>query len=160
MRALKWIGGILLGLVAIVGLLFLGARFSDGPIAIIPGGPLVSGELIEHPVGDWSFARSVETIELQLSGENTSRTTWILVHEGRAFIPCSLGFPPGKRWHFRADQDGRAVVRIEDKRYPVMLRRLAESTLEPQLKSIVESKYGGAPGDSGTWFFAIEGRAS
>jgi hypothetical protein len=161
MRIVKIFGGIMAGLLLGVAAAFVGARFHDGPLGLIPGGALSSGELVPNPVSDWAFATSVDTIELQLMGDETSRTTWILVSEGRAYIPCSLGFPPGKSWHLRADEDGRSIVRILGKRYPVTLKRLRDSTLEPELEAIVESKYGGGPpSDAGVWFFAVESRAS
>jgi hypothetical protein len=158
-RFLKLLGKIVLVIAALVGLLFAAARLHDGPLALIPGGPLSAGNLVATPVTDWSFADPLETIEMQLIGDDTSRTTWILVTEGRAFIPCSLGFPPGKSWHLRADVDGRALLRIEGKRYPVTLRRSHDAALAQELKDIVSSKYGGGPpSDAGVWFFAIESR--
>ena len=161
MRILKIFGGIVAALLFCVAAAFVAARFHDGPLAAIPGGPLSSGELVSSPVSNWSFAAAVETIELQLTEDDISRTTWILVSEGRAFIPCSLGFPPGKDWHLRADQDGRSIVRILGKRYPVTLSRLSNSTLQSELEASVLSKYGGAPSsDAGVWFFSVESRAS
>ena len=161
MRTVKIFGGIVAVLLLCVAAAFVGARFHDGPLGLIPGGPLSSGELVSSPVSDWSFATSVDTIELQLTEDDTSRTTWILVSKDRAYIPCSLGFPPGKNWHLRADEDGRSIVRILGKRYPVTLKRLSDSTLEPELEAMVGSKYGGGPpSDAGVWFFAVEPRAS
>jgi hypothetical protein len=161
MRILKILGAIVAALLLVVAAAFVAARFHDGPLAMIPGGPFSSGELVSSPISDWSFTESVETIELQLAEDDTSRTTWILVSDGRAFIPCSLGFPPGKSWHLRADQDGRAIIRILGKRYPVTLKRLDSSTLESELEAIVSSKYGsGLPGDAGDWFFSVESRPS
>ncbi len=161
MRILKILGGVVAALALFVAAAVVAARFHDGPLAVIPGGPLASGELVSSPVSDWSFTKSVETIEFQLAEDDSSRTTWILVSDGRAFIPCSLGFPPGKNWHLRADRDGQAIIRILGKRYPVTLKRLRNSTLEPELEAIVSSKYGGGPpGDSDVWFFSVESRAS
>lgn len=161
MRALKILGAVAAALVLCVGVTFVAARFHDGPIGLIPGGALSAGEVVSGAVEDWSFAEGVETIELQLDGEDTSRTTWILVSGGRAFIPCSLGFPPGKRWHLRADRDGRAVIRVQGRRYPVTLSRISDPGLEGQLKAIVSSKYGGGPPSSaGVWFFSIGSRPS
>jgi len=160
MRVLKIIVASAAVLALLVAGAFVAARFHDGPVSMIPGGPLVSGELVSSPVRNWGFARSVETIELQLAGETTSRTTWILVNNAEAYIPCSLGFPPGKSWHLRADREGRAIVRILGKRYPVTLTRLGDAMLESELKAIVSSKYGGGPSsDAGVWFFAIDSRA-
>ena len=50
---------------AVAGLL-VGARFSDGPIAIVAGGPFTSGELVSGPEPDWSFVRDVREVEFQL----------------------------------------------------------------------------------------------
>ncbi len=161
MRVLRILGALVVALVLILLLAFVGARFHDGPIALIPGGPLASGELVSEPVSDWSFAAPVGEIELQLVQDDISRTTWILVKDGRAFIPCSLGFPPGKSWYRRADRDGRAIVRIQGKRYPVTLQRIQDPALEGELEAIVGSKYGGGPPtDAGVWFFSVESRAS
>jgi len=157
MRILKILAGIVVVLVLLVVVVFIGARFADGPLGPIAGGALASGEIVSGPVADWGFAESVDTIELQLDQDDTSRTTWILVDQGKAYIPCSLSFPPGKSWHLRADQDGRATVRVLGRRYPVVLERLQDASLEPRLKEIVSSKYGGGPpGDSGVWFFSVE----
>jgi hypothetical protein len=161
MRFLKILGGIVVVLLLLIAILFLGARLHDGPIALIPGGPLVAGELVAEPVSDWGFAAAVPEIEMQLDGDSTSRTVWILVRDGHAYIPASLSFPPGKTWHKRADTDGRTILRIEGKRYPVTLSRIRDAVVEADLTEIVGGKYGGGPpGDGGVWFFAVEPRAS
>jgi len=161
MRVLKILGGIVVVLVVGVGLLFVVARFGDGPMGLIPGGPLASGELVREPVTDWGFAKDVDTIELQLVEDDISRTTWILVDQGNAYIPCSLGFPPGKDWYRRADQRGDAVVRIGGKRYPVHLERVHDDGTRSALVNVVRGKYGGGPpGDAEVWFFAMRPRAS
>ena len=161
MRFLKILGGIVVVLALLVAILFLGARLHDGPLALIPGGPLVAGELVAEPIADWGFAEAIPEIELQLAGDDTSRTVWILVRDGQAYVPASLGFPPGKTWHRRADKDGSTILRIEGKRYPVSLKRISNAQVEDDLKGIVGTKYdGGPPGDSEVWFFAVESRAS
>jgi hypothetical protein len=106
MRILRIIGLLLMAAVGLLLLVALGARFNDGPVGLFPGGPLQAGLLREDPVSDWSFATDEETIELQLLSQERSRTTWILVRDGAAFIPCSLSFPPAKSWHQRAVEDG------------------------------------------------------
>ena len=88
MTVLRWLIRILAGLVALIALLFVGARFHDGPLGPIPGGPLTSGELVREPIDDWSFAKDVQEIELQLDSERRSRTVWLLVLENQAFVPC------------------------------------------------------------------------
>jgi len=161
MRVIKVLSLGIVALVVLVAAVFFGARFADGPIAMFPGGPLRSGTMVTEPVADWSFAQQVAEIELQLADEDSSRTTWIVVSEGAAFIPCSLGFPPNKQWHLRADEDGRAILRIEGRKYPVQLRRLPDSSERADLKALAETKYGGLPPtDAGVWFFAVDPRSN
>jgi len=163
MVILRWLLRVALGALALVALVFLGARLHDGPLGPIPGGSLEDGPEVVEPIGDWSFAKEVGEVELQLASQGSSRTTWILVHEGEAYVPCSLGFPPGKRWHEQAAVDGRAVLRIEGRRYPVALTRLddaATAQLEPVIRAEVDRKYGQAPpSDAGVWLFRVTSRA-
>ncbi len=100
MKMLKIGGGILAALVTALAVTFFAARFSDGPIGMIPGGPLTSGKMVPFLTVRWNHLRDVETIELQLVGEKTSRTTWIVTDNAKAYIPASLGFPPGKTAFF------------------------------------------------------------
>ncbi len=161
MQVIKILGGLVAALILLIAVGFLGARFHDGPLEIIPGGPLVAGELVSSPVSDWTFATSIDQIEFQLAADKTSRTRWIVVESGRAFIPCSMGFPPGKNWHSRADVDGRAVIRVLGKRYEVTLDRIDDAELAAALESIVGEKYGGGPpGDADVGFFALNPRSA
>ena len=160
MRILRVIGLLLLAVIVLIALVGVGARFHDGPIGLFPGGPLQAGALNGSPVDDWSFAANEETIELQLISQDRSRTTWILVHDGSAFSPCSLGFPPRKTWHQRALEDGRAVLRIQGQRYPVGLQRTDDAALAATLKGMVDEKYGGGPpSDAGVWYFRVTSRS-
>ncbi|MEX2204920.1 MAG: hypothetical protein WEF50_01695 [Myxococcota bacterium] len=160
MKVVRWLVRIVAVVVLLVAGLFVGARFHDGPLGLVPGGALVAGERVAAPVGDWAFATDIDTIELQLDGESSSRTTWVLVNQGRAFIPASLSFPPGKRWHKTADQNGAAWLRIGGQRYPVTLTRTKDEALETQLRSVVGNKYdvGPASGEDGVWFFEVVSR--
>jgi hypothetical protein len=160
MRVLRIIGLLLVAIVVLLALVALGARFHDGPVGLFPGGPLEAGLLEEDPISDWSFAADEETIEFQLLAQERSRTVWILVHEGAAFIPCNLGFPPAKSWHERAVEDGRAVLRMRGRRYPVILERIEDAELAAALEDVMRAKYsGGPPAGSGYWHFRITSRA-
>jgi len=167
MRILKWLGYLVLAIAVGIAALFGAARLHDGPMSgvlgMIPGGPLESGESVSTAVTDWSFARDVDTIEMQLTGDVTSRTTWILVDQGIAYVPCSLGFPPMKNWYKRADVDGRATLRIDGKRYPVELHRTSDAEVIGRLVAEVKRKYGRGgglpPSEAGVWFFAVASRA-
>ncbi len=140
--------------------LYYGARLHDGPLAMIPGGPLVAGDFVETPTSDWTFATDLSEIELQLESQSVSRTTWILVRNGSAYIPCSLSFPPGKNWYEEAQRDGRAVLRIEGRRYRVLLTRDDDPTLAGFARPEVERKYGAPPPtDAGVLFFRLSSRS-
>jgi hypothetical protein len=162
------LGTLVKGLVFLVVLLVLAvaglfgaARLHDGPLGPIPGGRLTAGELVAQPPADWNFASDVKEIEMQLAYEGTSRTTWVLVNEGAAYIPCSLAYPPGKTWHKKADQDGAAIVRIGGKRYPVTLQRVKDEATQQALGKVALAKYPEAKSATGggAWFFKLEPRA-
>lgn len=158
MKILKAVG-VALGVLALALVaLFVGARFHDGPLAVIPGGPLVAGERVEGPV-DWSFAADVEEIEFESGGR--SRTTWLVVHAGEAYIPCSLGFPPGKSWHTEILEDPDGVVRVEGKRYERRFVKVEDEQLVETLVGLARSKYPPPPGggEGGVWFFHVQPRA-
>jgi hypothetical protein len=165
MRILKWLGYLVLALAVGIAALFGAARLHDGPMSgvlgMIPGGPLEAGDAVTTPVTDWSFARDIDTIEMQLQGDATSRTTWILVDQGVAYVPCSLGFPPMKNWYKRADVDGRATLRIQGHRYAVTLKRTSDADVIGRLAAEVRRKYaagGLPPTEAGVWFFAVASR--
>ena len=161
MIILKWLGIGLAVFAAAVAMLFVGARFADGPIEIIPGGPFSSGEWVEAPVDDWGFVADRETVQLQLEGASTSRTVWIIAHDGQAYIPASLNFPPGKTWHLDAAEDGRAILRIDGQRYRVNLRKLEDPAAIQPVGVVIREKYsppGG--GEAEVWLFEVSSRAS
>ena len=134
----------------------------DGPLGPIPGGPLVKGELVAQLPSDWSFAKDVPEIEMQLAYENTSRTTWIFEKDGAAYIPCSLKFPPGKRWYKAADTDGAAILRIDGKRYGVTLVRVTDQPTIDAVGKAALAKYPEAERGRGgrVWFFKVTPRAT
>ncbi len=141
--------GLLGSLVLLIVVALIGARFADGPIALIPGGPFTSGELVTGPEPDWSFARDIQEVEFQLVDPPRSRTTWILEHEGRIYIPCGYMTTTWgkvwKQWPIEALEDGRAILRIGDKLYERELVRIEEEPLLAPLTAELSRKYlGGA----------------
>ncbi len=188
MRILRWLGIVLVALVAVLVAALVGigvvARFSDGPIGPFPGGPLSTGTLVSEPEVDWSFANGRE-IELQLVEPPGSRTTGIMLHEGQLYVPCDLGFMWGrfsgrtrwilnliyvfKRWHEDALLDGRVVLRIAGKRYERQAVRVTDpellATLRLQLEEMARQlvspePLGEAPtnGPKDIWFFRMDPR--
>jgi hypothetical protein len=158
MTALRWLVRIVLGVAVLVGVVFFGARFLDGPLGPIPGGALESGVMVSGAVADWSFATDVPEIALQLESQSRSRTTWILVHEGKAYIPASTEYPPGKSWHRLALEDGRATLRIDDKRYRVTLAKVEDAAVTSAVREVASRKYPSRPpGDA--WLFQVTSRS-
>lgn len=148
---MKWVlrvvGGLLAFLLLVIGGLLVGARFADGPIAIIAGGPFTSGELISGPEPDWSFVRDVREVEFQLLDPARSRTTWILHHEGKAYIPCGYMTTwwgkVWKQWPLEAEKDPRILLRIGDELYERQLVRIQEDRIMAPLLAELSRKYTG-----------------
>jgi hypothetical protein len=142
---LRMVGGFLALLLVVLGILLVGARFADGPIAIIAGGPFTSGEPQRGPEPDWSFVRDVREVEFQLLEPARSRTTWILDHEGKAYIPC--GYMTTwwgrlwKQWPHEAEKDPRILLRVGDALYERKLVRIQEGPLVAPLLSELSRKY-------------------
>ena len=168
MRMLKWLAGVIgVALLAVVALV-IGARFGDGPIAIIPGGPLESGEQVTGTEPDWTFARDIMEMEFQLVEPPRSRTIWLQVHDKKLYVVSGyMNSTLGriwKQWPAQALRDGRAVIRIDGKRYARQLVRILDN--RPLLDAIaaeVSRKYGAVlnadMAESGdAWFFALEPR--
>jgi hypothetical protein len=146
MKAILRIALTLLGaLVLLIVITLVGARFADGPVAIIAGGPFTSGELVTGPEPDWSFVRDTQEVEFQLVDPARSRTTWILDHEGRIFIPSGYMTTTWgklwKKWPIEALEDGRAILRIGDKLYERELVRIEEGPLVEPLTAQLSRKY-------------------
>jgi hypothetical protein len=157
MIVLRWLRRLSIALVLLVTAVALGARFHDGPLGPFPGGALARGPLVTQPVTDWTFAASIPEIELQLEKQDRSRTVWVLVHQGQAFVPAATAFPPGKSWHRTALEDGRATLRIDGKRYPVTLAKVEDETLTAAVREVAGRKYGAGPGGE-IWLFSVASR--
>jgi hypothetical protein len=168
MKFLKWVAGAIGVLILAVVLVVFGARFRDGPLAIIPGGPLEAGELYTGPEPDWTFARDIPEMEFQLVEPPLSRTIWLEVYDKKLYVVSGyMNSAVGKVWKMwpaQAEKDGRAIVRIDGKRYERQLVRILDdqSTLAG-IGAEVKRKYGApltadlaATGDA--WFFALEPR--
>lgn len=145
-KLLRVLGLLLVVVVALVAGILVLARFADGPVGILAGGPLRAGDLITGPEPDWSLVRDLPTIEMQLHAPPRSRTTWVLLHEGRMFVPSgymqSWWGKLWKQWPPEAERDGRAIVRIAGKRHARTLVRITEPALITALTAELSRKYG------------------
>jgi hypothetical protein len=165
MALLRWVLGIVVGVAVLIAISAgLVARVADGPVSILAGGPFTSGELVDAAPDDWSFATDVEEVELQLLEPARSRITWIVVHQGRPYIPCGfLNVPLWKQWPHEAVKDGRALLRHDGKLYPLHADRVTDARLHAELGKLSAAKYGfgggGAPDPDQVWFFRLSPRA-
>jgi len=129
------------------GGLLIGARFGDGPVAIVAGGPFQTGEVVTGPEPDWSFIRDTGEVEFQLLDPERSRTTWIVEHEGKIYIPSgymtSWWGKIWKQWPLEAEKDGRILLRIGDKIYERQLVRVKEGPVIAPIVSRLSQKYAG-----------------
>ena len=138
MKILRWLGYMLVSVALLIALLLFGARFADGPIEMVAGGPFPSGEMISGPEPNWSFVRDTPTVEFQLINPARSRTTWIIEHEGKIYIPCGYMTTTWgkiwKKWPIEAEKDGRAILRVDGNLYA---RHLVRVKTGPALESVV-----------------------
>ena len=145
MHIIRWLGIIIATLVVAIGAVAIVARFHDGPLGIVAGGALVKGDLVTGTEPDWKFAHDITTVEFQLLSPERSRTTWILEYNGKIYIPC--GYMEStigrmwKHWPIEAERDGRAVLRIDGKRYPRQLVRVQDGDLIGPLTVELSRKY-------------------
>jgi hypothetical protein len=165
MKLLRWIGYGLVGLIVLTGILLGGARFADGPIEIIAGGPFRSGDIATGAEPDWQFVRDVDTVELQLLSPARSRTTWIVEHDNKNYVPCGyMNTAWGKlwkKWPIEAEQDGRAILRVDGKLYERHLVRLKTGDTLQAVVSTLREKYKvpatvEAVNNNSLWIFALE----
>ncbi len=144
-RLIGVIGVLALIPVVAIGVLAVSARNSDGPSGVFAGGPLVAGELVTGEEPDWSFARDIGTIELQLLDPPRSRLIWVIEHEGRVFVVSGyMGSAIGrlwKRWPVEAERDGRAIVRIGGMRYERSLVRIKTGAVVEGVTAELSRKY-------------------
>lgn len=161
-RLLRGIGLALLAAIALLVGIGVVARCSDGPIAAFPGGPFRSGEAVEGEP-DWSFARDVKNIELQLADPPRSRTVWVVVHQGLPYVPCGfLDLPLWKKWPYEVLEDGRVVLRIDGRLYERQAVKVTDPEEYRAVGALVAEKYGlGAERRADpdkVWVFRLEPR--
>ena len=120
-------------------------RFADGPNRFFSGGPLIAGELHAGAEPDWRFVNEIPTIELQLVDPPRSRRIWTVEHEGKLYVWSGYmrttvgrwwkGWPPA------AERDGRAVLRIDGKRYERQLVRITSGEALDGICKAITDKY-------------------
>ena len=134
----------LLVFVLLILLFFLATSFTDGPMGLVRGGAFSSGEVVSTEP-DWRFIKDYDTVEFQLLEPARSRTTWIVEHEGRIFIPSGYMLSTvgkiWKQWPLHAQKDGRAILRVDGKLYPRQLVRITDGPELPAVLAELSRKY-------------------
>jgi hypothetical protein len=136
MRVLRWLGLAIVAVAVALGALIGIARFLDGPIGPIPGGPLRGAVSSEDP-GDWSFAGNVPTLELEVAGR--SRTVWYVTHEGTMYIAAAEA--ARKRWPAQAMADGNVKLRVGGRLYERRAERIVDPVLGRAVGDVFRAKY-------------------
>ena len=116
------------------GNLFLLSR-ADGPVWVLPGGPLRSGEKVELSDLDWDALDERNELEMEIVGAKSSRTLWFSVHEGIPYVACDLDAIGGrlKRWAQQIERDDRVVIRIDSKRAEARLVHVPHESEEYEI---------------------------
>ena len=146
-----------LGLAALaVGVVL--ARFHDGPLGPIPGGPFRDTASAGLP--DAAQAGAFHTVEIEVGQpEPKSRTTWIIENDGVLYVPAGLA--ARKQWPAQAEADGRLRLRVGGKVYAAKATRVTDPALRTVLLEKVAKKYDLSGDPQGTmaqstWFFRLD----
>jgi hypothetical protein len=164
-RILKWAGIVLAVLTLTIVLFLVSARFHDGPLAIVAGGPFKTGELTPAPA-DWSFLTDRSTLEFQTMVPAQSRTVWLAVHEQRLFLVSgymTTGYGAiWKQWPHYLENDDRIILRIDGKLYEQRLQRIMTGTEVIPVLTEFARKYGAGGAASNesvsngyTWMYEV-----
>ena len=120
-------------------------RFADGPNRVFSGGALEAGELHTGAEPDWRFVSEISTIEMQLLDPPKSRRIWTAEYDGKIYVWSGyMATAVGrvwKRWPLQAERDGRAMMRIDGKRYERQLVRIKSGPILDGISTAIRNKY-------------------
>ncbi|MBW2270239.1 MAG: hypothetical protein JRH16_16870, partial [Deltaproteobacteria bacterium] len=140
------LGGLLIA--TLVGGAFLLSR-ADGPVGVLAGGPLRSGEQVDFAAMDWDALDELHELEIEIVGAGSSRTLWFSVHEGVPYVACDLDCIGGRltRWPQQIELDDRVVIRIDARRVEARLIHVPHGSAEYEAaRAGRERKYSGDEG--------------
>jgi hypothetical protein len=152
--AVKTLVAALLG-IAVLALCM--TYFLRCPCERIPGS-MLSGDVVQVPVKDWSLANQVRLCQVQVNGlvPWSINLNCMADAEGALFLSCSRC--DGKYWSGVAVKDPQARLRIGRRLYPVNLTRVTDSARLDHAWRTRAAKTGmgvGQPRPEHWWSFAV-----
>ena len=128
---LKFAAGLGITL-AIAAVVVIGIRFfSDGPVAVLPGGPMSGSTTLESFPGFGD--QSSDFIELQVEGwRPSSRTVIGFLHNKDLFMPSVQA--ASKWWPQQVLDNPEVIVRYQGVLYPRRASRITDSALILELR--------------------------
>lgn len=154
-RVLRWLGLVVLVLVALAAVLYATRTNPLGPVA----GRELSGTLVTEPVSDWSFTDEHRTIALETRPAAPHSVTVICFsHEGALYVPAMGG--ASKSWTYYALADPRVRVKVGDRIYPARATRVRDESFASVMREAAARKYDFVPDADrvveDVWLFRID----
>jgi hypothetical protein len=160
---MRIISGLLKAVVALILLTTIGVAgirfFSDGPIAVLPGGPM-SGEVATSDFPGFGD-QAGGVLEFQVSGwRPSSRTVIGMMVDGDLYIPAVAA--ERKWWPAQALADPNVIIRHNGVLYPRTAARVTDPDLMARLRDIARNSDTALPPETmaaeTTWFFNLAPR--
>ena len=142
-KTVKAIGIAVVGLLVIVGITILGARWIYGPLGPFPG-PELAGSVVEEPVEDWSPVDAIKVIQIETRPEDPySVSTWLTRIDDGIYVFAADDESP---WVRNISEDPRVRIRIESRIYERRAVRVANPETKRAFLTGMKSKYEGDTG--------------
>ena len=136
MRVLRWIGLVVAALLLAIAALFGVARFLDGPLGPIPGGP-IRGEASTEDPAHWSFAGGESTLELEVGVRSV--TVWFVTYQNVLYVAAAEA--ARKKWPAEVVADPRVRIRVAGRIYDRKLVRIDDEALRSAVGRTFEARY-------------------
>jgi len=148
-KIIKAIGVAVVGLLVVVGMAILGARWFYGPLGPFPG-PELAGSVVEEPVDDWSPVDAIKVIQIETRPEAPySVSTWLTRIDDGIYVFAADDESP---WVRNIGEDPRVRIRIEGRIYERRAVGVAEFETKRAFLTGMKSKYEGDYGfDPAFW---------
>jgi len=159
MRILRWLLGIVVAVIVVVGTLdTFGGYFLDGPIGPIPGGRL-SGPVSTDPNPDWSNLEKVIELEIR-PARPWSLNVWNVFVDGELYVPSAKG--AWRRWTAVVLEEPLIRLRTHGQIYLGRIEQVTDPELRLRVGRAIAERYAQRVPESAdtdtTWYFHITPR--